>query len=148
MIIRDYQETDILEIRKVIRKSLDAVVLKYYSRDVVKKIYQYYDSEKIKEFEKVFVSEENNEINGCVAFTSNEIKMLYPDPEFRKRAYVAVMLLEYSKEQIRKNGFSKAIGQALESSKDFLGKQGELGNSYLEKIGNVEFKVTPVSIDL
>jgi hypothetical protein len=74
--------------------------------------------------------------------------MLYPDPEFKKRAYVAIMLLEYSKEQIRNKGYTHVVGQALESSKNFLSRQAELGTPYMEKINGVEFKVTPMSIKL
>jgi N-acetylglutamate synthase-like GNAT family acetyltransferase len=148
MIIREYKEKDIPEIRKVIRKSLDSVVSKYYPSNVIEAIYNYYDEDKIKEFERVIVSEEENDIKGCIAFSGNEIKMLYPDPEFRKRAYVAIMLLEYSKNQIRERGYSEIVGEALESSKDFLSRQGKVGESYLEKAGEIEFKVTPIKIKL
>lgn len=148
MLIRDYNDAEIPEIRKIIRKSLDRVVSNYYPRKVIDSIYDFYDEDKIKSFEKVIVSEEQNKINGCVAFSKNEIKMLYPDPEFRQKAYVASMLLEYAKQKIREKGYLVVKGEALESSKRFLERQGKLGIPYNEKIGDVSFKVTPIEIEL
>lgn len=148
MIIRDYNRKELPEIRNIIRKSLDKVVSRFYPEDVINAIYGYYDEDKIKSFERVIVSEEENKINGCVAFSQNEIKMLYPDPEFRQKAYVASMLLEYAKQKIREKGYLIVKGDALESSKQFLKKQGKLGKSYNEKIGDISFKITPVEIEL
>lgn len=140
------KEEEIRAIRKIIKDSLNKVVSKHYNFKVIKAIYNFYSVDRIKKYEKVFVAKEGEKIVGCIAYKKNELKMLYPDPEFKDKKYVAELLLTFAKNNIKKKGYKYVFGDALDSSINFLEKNGwKKENEFYEQLENIKFHVTRIT---
>ena len=150
MQVRDYKKSEVGEIREIIRKSLNSIVLDYYSPKVIYALYNFYDEAMINSCEDVMVSVDKEKINGCMAFSENEIKIFYIDPEFERRPYIPLMFLRYAKRKLKEKGYSIMKANILESAKYFWEKQKyvEFGNPYNDKIGDILFTRIPIKVRL